>query len=105
MLENFANKVTDEPQGHLGIYAVYSRNDDRMMIVHVTPGSPADEAGIKAGDSLLGVADTRLSKATFRYVDSLITGPVGTQVRVQTSRGGLLQTNNLERKEMVNVIE
>lgn len=52
-LENWTGKVDNEPPGQLGFSALYDNQSKNVVIYGVSPGSPADEAGVKKGDELL----------------------------------------------------
>jgi len=65
-----------------GIGAYVTMRDDKITVIAPITGSPAEEAGIRAGDVLLGIdgdstADMTLNEAVLR-----IRGPVGTTVRI-----------------------
>jgi serine protease Do len=73
--------------------------DDGLLVEAVRPGSPAERAGLRAGDSLAAVGDRRLfGQADFRGV--LHRAPGGaTRVRVHYLRGKELRSADLELDE------
>jgi predicted metalloprotease with PDZ domain len=103
--ENFTGKIANEVEGEVGISAFYNPPRKRTLIVAVAPASPADKAGLKAGDELLSVAGTELIEADFRRVSRMLAGPVGSKVAVVASRRGTLVRAELERKALVNSLD
>ena len=101
-LDNFSGTTVDEPEGNVGLVAVYSPGEKRMVVVNVTPNSPAQRAGVKEGDYLVSVGDEVLEKVTYRHVLSLLRGKVGSSVEVAVSSGGQLKRMTLARELLVN---
>ena len=102
-LENWTNKVENDPPGELGISAAYSPSTRNVMIYNVAPDSPAEVAGIKKGDELLSIGDADLSGIiSFKKHRNMLAGPVGTKVKLATSHQGNLKRFDLERKALVN---
>ncbi|MDR3691220.1 MAG: PDZ domain-containing protein [Fimbriimonas sp.] len=102
-LENWTSKVENDPPGDLGISALYSSNSRSVVIVSVSPDSPADVAGIKKGDELLSIGTTDLSGLiSYKKLRKMLLGPSGSKVKLATSRQGSLKRYELERKALVN---
>ena len=102
-LENWTNKVDNDPPGDLGLSAVYSSAGKKVVIYNVSPGTPADIAGIKKGDELLSIDATDLSGiVSFKKLRKMLAGPAGSKVKLATSHQGNLQRYELERKALVN---
>lgn len=67
----------------VGIGVVLERTDLGMLITNVVPKSPAEEAGIKAGEHIIAVGDTSLvATLPFEEMIALITGEEGTKVTI-----------------------
>ncbi len=62
--------------------------DDKLFVVKLSPGGPADRAGVKVGDMVLGVGELRTSELAefFRSVWRL--GPAGVEVPLTLARDG-----------------
>jgi hypothetical protein len=103
-LENFTGRYTDEPVGEVGIAATYHPGRQRMVVVFVTPHSPADRAGIKEGDYLVSVGEETLVKSSYRHVRGLLEGKPDTEIEVGVSAGGQLKRIKLKRELLVNQV-
>ncbi len=102
-LENWTGKIDDAPPGQLGISAIYDNQERKVVIVNVSPNSPAETAGVKRGDELLTIDSTELSGViSFKKLRKLLAGPVGTKVKIAVSHDGGLKRFELERKPLVN---
>ncbi|MBI4336915.1 MAG: trypsin-like peptidase domain-containing protein [Chloroflexi bacterium] len=87
-------------RGHLGVgvqparlpaaIATQLAQETGLLVVAVEPGSPADQAALLLGDTIVGLAG-----APVRYPDDLLAGlssdRIGTTVPVRVLRGGRLQ--------------
>lgn len=71
-----------------GIGATVNAVNDQIVIVAPLPGSPAEKAGIQAGDIILKVGDTEVRGMALDDVVALIRGPKGTQVTLTIMRLG-----------------
>jgi carboxyl-terminal processing protease len=65
-----------------GIGAYISVRDGKPMVASPVEGSPAEKAGIRAGDFILKVNDTDVTSMTSTDVVSLVRGPSGSSVRL-----------------------
>lgn len=100
--ENFSGKTGNELVADVGISGGYRDRTRMVEVWRVTPGSPADAAGIHKGDEVLSVDDQDLSTTTFRKFDSMLEGPVGSKVKIAISRNGQLLRFELQRAYLVN---
>ncbi len=102
LLEQFSDDVTSKPVGEVGINAYYNERQQRMEIFNVTPDSPAEKAGIKRGDFLIGLDGEVIENMSPYVLSRKLDGEVGSKVNVSISRGGMLFRYDLERVPMVN---
>lgn len=65
-----------------GIGATVAIRDDQIVIVAPIAGSPADKAGVRAGDKILEVNGESTSGMSLAEVVLIIRGPQGTSVRI-----------------------
>lgn len=101
-LEAFRDDVNFYPEGSTGISGGYFDDTKRVTVYRVIPGSPADKAGIKAGDALLSIDGKDLGREGFRDLEKLMHGAKGSKVQVAISRGGNLSRYELVREYLVN---
>ncbi len=71
-----------------GIGATVDMQSGRLVIVSPIKDSPADKAGLKAGDVILKVNDTVIQNMTVEEAIALIRGPKGTTVKLTVQRQG-----------------
>ena len=64
-------------------------NDGNIIVSQPIPGSPAEKAGIKAGDIIIGADNFDLRGMEFEAALDKIRGKEGTQVKVKVIRSGL----------------
>ncbi|MCW5937875.1 MAG: PDZ domain-containing protein [Fimbriimonadaceae bacterium] len=101
-LDNFSGEVTDPAEGEPGLSATFNPKAGRATVFNVVPGSPAEKAGIKRGDSLLGVDGADTTRFNFRQIEGRLRGEPGSHVEVSVSRNGELIRHKLERISLVN---
>lgn len=102
-LENWTGKVDNDPPGLLGIAAAYDNQSRKVMIYNVSPGSPAEDAGLKTGDELLSIGQIDLAGIISpKKLRKMLAGPIGSKVGIAISRQGNLKRFELERKPLVN---
>ena len=65
-----------------GIGAYVGENDGHITIIAPIPGTPADEAGIRSGDIIMGVDDESTIGWSVQDAVNVIRGPRGTSVRL-----------------------
>jgi len=71
-----------------GIGATVNMVDGELIIVRPLPGSPAEKAGLQAGDIILEVDGEKIKGMDLLKAISLIRGPEGTIVRLKIKREG-----------------
>lgn len=101
-MENFSGETGNKPTADIGISVQFDEGDKRMVITNVTPNSPAEKAGIKPRDHLLGVDGKEMLNVGFRTAEKLLEGELGSKVTVSVSRGGVLRTIELSREYLIN---
>jgi carboxyl-terminal processing protease len=85
-----------------GIGASVQQKTDQIIIVSVMPGTPAEKAGVKAGDVIIGVDGQSTKGWTADDAVNRIRGKAGTTVKLQLSRNGQTLTFDITR-ENINV--
>jgi carboxyl-terminal processing protease len=84
--EAFSGELDGEIEG---IGAVISVNDDdEIMIISPLAGSPAEAAGIKAGDIIIKVDGVDITDMNLYETINLIRGPKGSTVKLTIRRNG-----------------
>src|SRR5262249_30470532 len=81
-----------------GIGATVAQQGDYLVIVKPIAGSPAEKAGVKAGDTILAVNDEDAKGWTVEQGGLRIRGPKGTTVKIKLRHGdGTEATLNIKR--------
>jgi len=83
-----------------GIGVHIAKKNDRTVIVHVIEGTPAKEAGIKAGDIILKVNNTSAKGLDVKEVADIVRGKAGTKVSLEILRNKNIINKNILRKEI-----
>ncbi|CAM3690754.1 S41 family peptidase [Cohnella lubricantis] len=79
-----------------GIGARAEMLDGELVVVRVLAGTPAERAGLKAGDTLLSVNGDSLKGLAFDEAASRIRGPKGTKAKLQVKRANAAEPIELE---------
>ena len=97
--EQTASIAEDEANQYVGIGVTYSTAAESLyQITAVTPGGPADLAGILPGDKLLTAAGVDVNTLeTGDDLAALVKGEIGTQVTIVVDRAGEPLTFNITR--------
>ena len=97
--EQTASIEEDEANQYVGIGVTYSTAAETLyQITAVTPGGPADLAGILPGDKLLTAAGVDVNTLeTGDDLAALVKGEIGTQVTIVVERAGEPLTFNITR--------
>lgn len=93
--------LNNSSQGHYtGIGVVINQNPDSLVITvtKVYPNSPAEEAGVEAGDVIIAIDDTDITSMTSDLVVSMVRGEEGTDVKITINRNGEDIQLNMKRK-------
>jgi carboxyl-terminal processing protease len=85
-----AAQFTSDLEGNFdGIGAEIGVKDDQLTVVAPLPDSPAEKAGLMAGDRILFIDDTDTTGMAVEEAVSLIRGPKGTQVTLTITHDGV----------------
>lgn len=76
---------------------------DGLLVVHVIPGSPAERAGIRAGDHLVGVGGRSIGGMSVEQAAQLLQGPEGSLVTLAILRAPAPARAVTVRREHVDV--
>jgi len=84
-------KMTEEFNQELsgsfeGIGAEIAKKNDQIMVVAPLPDTPAEKAGLKAGDKIMMIDEKLTIGMTVDQAVSLIRGPKGTEVKLTINR-------------------
>lgn len=84
----------------VGITILAQEDDSGFLIVAVTPGGPAEEAGMQVNDLLIIVEDQDVRGLTTEDVRNLVRGKEGTTVSMTVLREGESVTIPVERRKV-----
>src|SRR5437879_13706057 len=83
-----------------GIVASVQQKTDQIVLVSIMPGTPAEKAGLKAGDVVNAVDGQSTKGWTADDAVNHIRGKAGTTVKLQISRAGQTLSFDLTRQEI-----
>lgn len=98
-MENFKTETEGNYVG-IGVYMVKNTKANTIVVLAPIEGSPAETAGIKAGDIIKKVNNKEYSADDFETVASDIKGKAGTKVKLEIQRGNKTLTFEIERKKI-----
>ncbi|AHV98868.1 S41 family peptidase [Paenibacillus sabinae] len=78
----------------IGVQLVYSGNE--LYIEQIMPGSPAESAGLKRGDTILKINGVKISELE----SDTLSGKAGTKVTLLIQRGGVSKIYSVKRGEI-----
>ncbi len=82
-----AKEFSDSIKGEFeGIGAEIGIRNNQLQIVAPLPDTPADRAGLRAGDAILQINGTSTANMSINYAVSLIRGPKDTEVTLNIGR-------------------
>lgn len=84
----------------VGLTIQVTEGVDGLLVVDVSSGGPAEEAGILTGDMLMAVDDTAIAGMTTGEVRNLVRGKEGSYVRLTVLRDGEEQSFSVERRRI-----
>lgn len=88
----------------VGITIQLTEDDTGFLVLKVNEGGPAEEAGMLAGDVIIGVEDQNVVGWTTDAVRDLVRGEEGTSVRMTVCRGEAEITMTLERRMVLTPV-
>ena len=97
--EEYKNFV-ESSNNFYGIGAQIGVRDDKVVIIAPIEGSPADKAGIKAGDVILKVDDFEVTEPNSEKVVSRVRGEEGVPVKLTIQRGDEVIEVEIVREEI-----
>ncbi|MCL2421863.1 MAG: S41 family peptidase [Defluviitaleaceae bacterium] len=86
----------------VGMIVTMDLDDNRVTVVTVFAGSPAEESGLLPGDKIIEVDGVDMSDKRMEEVIALVKGTPGTQVRLGILRGSDTFNINITR-QLINV--
>lgn len=101
LTEEQLNQLTDDLNGSFGGVGLYLEvQPDYPRVQEVFPKSPAEKAGMKAGDKIKKVDGTDIKGWPLTSAVEKIKGPVGTDVVLVIDREGVETTISLKREHL-----
>ncbi len=82
-------------------FAPWSPGSEELEIVEVIPGSPAAEAGIRAGDIVLAIDGRGVAEIHPGDVEMMLWGPPGGEVEIAVRQNGRQQRHRLTRRALL----
>lgn len=89
---------------YVGIGVTIQEADDGMEIMSVTAGSPAEEAGIQAGDICVAVEGQKTKELGLQGTKDVVRGEEGTMVDMEFLRGGEPYQCSVERRAILTPV-
>lgn len=83
-----------------GIGTVLDTFDDRIVIISVIPGSPAEAAGLQSGDIIEKINGIDVSNLDIEEIITRLKGPAGTTVDITVDRNGIDEVFEVTRQEI-----
>lgn len=98
------DELMEETNGNyvgIGIYMTLDLENNAIYVVKPMEGSPAEEAGIQAGDLITKVDGKEYSGEELDQASNAIKGEEGTTVKLEILRDGETQELEVERRKIV----
>lgn len=104
--EDYKNYKEIMSNSYVGVGITVQVREDRqgLNIVSVVPGGPAEEAGLKAGDTLTAVDDQSVLGMDLNDITPLIRGEEGVKIKLTVDRAGESLSFNVERRKFDMVV-
>lgn len=88
----------------IGVTIQAEENIAGLKVVEVTAGGPAEEAGVLAGDVIVGVDDQSIVGMELADIRNRIRGEAGTQVKLTVSREGAEHSFTVTRRQIQTIV-
>ena len=98
-MEDYTENITGNFVG-IGIYMVADKDTGRVVVYYPIPESPAEKAGIKAGDQIISVDGTEYTADDFNTIADYIKGEAGTTVKLEIERDGERLNFEIKREKI-----
>ncbi len=100
--EEYQNMLVSgtEVYGGIGVHINYDSEKNGILVLGVMPNAPALDAGIKAGDLIVKVADEEVNKDNYSECVDKMKGEAGTSVALTIKREDELIEKQVERKQI-----
>ena len=98
-MEEYTENIVGNFVG-IGIYMIADENSGRVVVYYPIPESPAEAAGIKAGDIIISVNGTEYTSEDFDTIADFIKGEEETVVKLEIERNGERQTFDIARQRI-----
>ena len=86
-MEDYTENITGNFVG-IGIYMIADKDSGRVVVYYPITESPAEKAGVKAGDQIISVDGTEYTADDFNTIADYIKGEEGTTVNLEVERNG-----------------
>lgn len=87
----------------IGISVTYTSDPEGIYVIRVTPGSPAEKAGICAGDVIAAVGGIAANQQNYAAAVDAVAGEKGTAVELTVMRGEESKTFSVTRDTVTTV--
>lgn len=102
--DEFAAYEEQKNNAYVGVGITIQEDDRGYLIVKVTEGGPAQEAGLLAGDVIVAVDGTSVVGMPMEEGKALVKGEAGTKVNITVLRGRQEGTFVVERRTVKTVV-
>lgn len=98
--EKYKSTLSDLEGRTVGIGATIRQNDDQsVLVIDVTSGSPAATAGLLVGDVIVSLDKKSTATLNFEEISETIQGEAGSKISLVVKREGTNKTFDITRKE------
>lgn len=98
-MEDYTENITGNFVG-IGIYMVADKESGRVVVYYPIPDSPAEKAGLKAGDQIISVDGTEYTSDDFNTIADYIKGEAGSTVKLEIERNGERKEFEIKREKI-----